>query len=62
MTFRISKRDKIGSDKSTLSAKESEGLYRPCTGLAAAITEHLALKLVTIPAFEMEILCCSMAS
>ena len=34
----------------------------PPIGLAAAMTEHLACKLVTIPAFDMEILCCSMAS
>ncbi len=58
----MSKRDKIGSDKSTLSEKEFAGLYRPCIGFAAAITEHRALKLATIPALEIEILCCSIAS
>jgi hypothetical protein len=52
----------MGSDKSTLSAKDNEELYRPWTGLAAAITEHLALKLATIPAFEIDILCCYIAS
>ena len=62
MTFKISKRDNIGSDKSTLSENEREELYLPCTGLAAAITEHRALKLATIPAFEIDILCCSIAS
>lgn len=31
-------------------------------GLAAAITEHLALKEVTIPALEILIVCCSIAS
>lgn len=30
-------------------------------GLAAAMTEHLACKLVTMPALEMEMLCCSIA-
>ena len=58
----MSKRDKIGSERSTLSLKESWELYRPWRGLAAAITEHLALRLVTIAALEIEILCCYMAS
>lgn len=62
MTLRISKRERIGSDKSTFSENDAAGLYLPCTGLAAAITEHLALRLVTIPAFDIEMLCCSMAS
>lgn len=52
----------MGSDKSTLSEKFSFESYRPLLGLAAATTEHLALKLVTIPAFDIEILCCYMAS
>ena len=44
------------------SLKERVELYLPLRGLAAAITEHLALRVVTIPAFEMEIDCCSIAS
>lgn len=31
-------------------------------GLAAAMTVHLACSEVTMPALEMEMLCCSMAS
>lgn len=31
-------------------------------GLAAAMTVHLACSDVTMPALEMEMLCCSMAS
>eukprot|EP00268_Persea_americana_P047389 TRINITY_DN4936_c0_g1_i1.p1 TRINITY_DN4936_c0_g1~~TRINITY_DN4936_c0_g1_i1.p1 ORF type:complete len:108 (+),score=3.12 TRINITY_DN4936_c0_g1_i1:333-656(+) len=36
--------------------------YLPPIGFAAAITEHRALRDVTIPAFDMLMLCCSMAS
>jgi hypothetical protein len=31
-------------------------------GLEAAMTEHLALRVATIPALEIEMVCCSMAS
>jgi len=62
MTFRISKRERIGSDRSMFSLKDKEELYLPLRGLAAAITEHLALKVVTIPAFEIDIDCCYIAS
>jgi len=42
--------------------KFSDGLYTPPIGLAAAMTEQRAWRDVTIPAFEMEMDCCSMAS
>ncbi len=61
-TQSISNLESIGSVKSTLSIKFNEELYFPEIGLAAAITEHLAYKLATIPALEIEILYCSMAS
>ena len=38
------------------------GSYRPPMGLAAAMTEHLALSEATMPALVMEMVCCSMAS
>ena len=62
MTERISNLERIGSVKSTLSMKLSALLYVPLIGLAAAMTAHLAYKVVTIPAFEIEIDCCSVAS
>ena len=61
-TDRISNLDKMGSVRSTLSVKLRAVLYVPLIGFAAAITEHLAYKDVTIPAFEIEIDCYSMAS
>lgn len=36
--------------------------YLPLTGFADAITLHLACSWATMPAFEMEMVCCSMAS
>ena len=62
MTFSISNLDKIGSERSTFSLKDICELYLPCKGLAAAITEHLARSVVTMPALEIEIDCCYMAS
>jgi hypothetical protein len=49
------------------AAAEERGLATPrllrtCTGLAAAMTEQRACRLVTMPALEMEMDCCSMAS
>ena len=61
-TCKISNLDNIGSVRSTLSWNEIYESYLPLTGLAAAITVHLAYKLATIPAFEIEIDCYSMAS
>lgn len=62
----------------TFSEKVSEGSYLPPSGLAAAITAHLAYmtchlvnddvqhvctcKDVTMPALDIDMLCCSMAS
>ena len=59
---RTSKRDNIGSLKFVLSLKLFPSIYRPFIGFAAAITLHLAFKLVTIPAFDIEIVCCYIAS
>ena len=58
----MSNLDKIGSVKSTLSWKAIYESYLPPIGFAAAITLHLAYSVVTIPAFEIEILYCSIAS
>lgn len=61
-TQRMSKRDKMGSERLTFSENVILGSYRPPIGLAAAITAHLAWRDVTRPAFEMDMDCCSMAS
>jgi hypothetical protein len=61
MTVRISKRERIGSERSTLSLKEVLSLYIPSKGLAAAITEQRAFNVATIPALEIEIVCCYIA-
>jgi hypothetical protein len=52
----------MGSVSSTFSEKVFDASYRPPTGLAAAMTEHRAWREVTMPALEMEMDCCSMAS
>ena len=57
MTVRMSKRDRIGSVRSTLSLKLKEGLYTPPIGFAAAITEHRAWSDVMMPALEIEMDC-----
>jgi len=54
--------ERIRAVRSTLSLKFNVGLYTPLIGFAAAITLHLACKLVIIPAFEIEIDYCSIAS
>ena len=61
----------------TFSEKVCDGSYLPPSGLAAAITAHLAYEMmcnalnmmmvytckdVTIPALDTDMLCCSMAS
>jgi len=61
-THNTSNRDKIGSVSSTFCWNGIVGLYLPRMGLAAATTAHRALKVVTIPALEIEIDCCSIAS
>lgn len=62
MTQRTSNLDRMGSVRSTFYLNDKLVLYLPWTGFAAAITEHLALSVVTIPALDIEIVCCSMAS
>jgi len=52
----------MGSLKLVLSLKLFVYIYRPLIGFAAAITLHLAFKVVTIPAFDIEIVCCYIAS
>jgi len=61
-THNISNLDKIGSVRSTLSWNESWESYFPLTGFAAAITLHLAYRVATIPAFDIEMLYYSIAS
>jgi hypothetical protein len=61
-TARRSNLERIGSVRSTLSLKFKVMLYVPLMGFAAAMTLHLACRLVMIPALEMEIVYCSMAS
>ena len=46
----------------TFSEKVIDGSYRPPNGLAAAMTEQRACNDVTMPALEIEMLCCSIAS
>lgn len=50
------------SDKSTFSLKLNLSSYVPLKGFAAAITEHLAFNVATIPAFDILILYYSIAS
>ena len=52
----------IGSERSTFSLKFKLSLYLPEIGFAAAITEHHAFRVATIPALEILILYCSIAS
>ncbi len=47
MTARMSKRDRIGSDRSTFSLKFFCESYLPEIGLAAAITLHLAYSTIS---------------
>lgn len=61
-TQRTSNLETMGSVSSTFCEKFFEESYLPPIGLAAAITEQRAWREVTIPAFDMLILCCSMAS
>ena len=61
-THKTSNRDRIGSVSSTFWAKGIVELYRPPIGFAAAMMEHRACNVVIIPAFEIDMDCCSMAS
>jgi len=58
----MSKRWRMGSVSSTLSANVNEASYWPPMGFAAAQTEHRACSEVTMPALETDIDCCSIAS
>jgi hypothetical protein len=63
LTIKIaSNLDKIELWKSIYSAACFKSSYLPKTGLAAANTEVLEFRIVTIPAFAIEIVYCSMAS
>mmetsp|Transcript_51737 Transcript_51737/g.172663 ORF Transcript_51737/g.172663 Transcript_51737/m.172663 type:complete len:270 (-) Transcript_51737:1239-2048(-) len=57
-----SKRERIGSVRSTFSVKESDGSYVPLSGFAAAMTAQRACSVAMMPALEMEMDCCSIAS
>src|SRR5271155_3889354 len=62
ITHMISNLDKMGSVKLTFSANGTSGLYFPRAGLAAAMIEQRACNVVTIPALDIEMDCCSIAS
>ena len=51
-----------GEEPLTFSEKVKEGSYLPPMGLEAAMMEQRACSEVTMPALDMEMLCCSMAS
>ncbi|EZA54967.1 hypothetical protein X777_04430, partial [Ooceraea biroi] len=57
----VSKRDSIVGMKSMFSSPLMSS-HRPKTELAAASTEHLVFRVVVMPAFAIEIVCCSIAS
>ena len=57
----MSNRERIVGSKSMLSAADRLSSYLPNTGLAAASTAAREFKMVVIPAFATEIVCCSMA-
>lgn len=59
---RTSNRDKRAAGRLIFSTGEILGLYRPYKGLAAARMDARALRVVLIPALEMEMVCCSMTS
>lgn len=59
--FHLLKAVQLWQNITSTKTWESVG-YLPAIGFAAAITEHRAWREVTIPAFDMLILCCSIAS
>mmetsp|Transcript_32058 Transcript_32058/g.83971 ORF Transcript_32058/g.83971 Transcript_32058/m.83971 type:complete len:274 (+) Transcript_32058:976-1797(+) len=61
-TQRMSNREMMGSVRSTFCANVSDDWYFPLMGLAAAMTAHRAWSEVTMPALEIEMVCCSIAS
>ena len=62
MRNKRSNRDKSAAGRLMFSTGETLGLYRPYRGFAAARMDVRAFKVVDIPAFEMEMVCCSMTS
>ena len=62
MRKRISNLESKAAGRLMFSTGEILGLYRPYKGFAAARMEVRALRVVVIPAFEIEIVCCSMTS
>merc|ERR1719469_1858678 len=58
----MSKRDKMVDSKSICSDEDAKSSYVPNRGFAAASTLHLVFNIVVIPAFAIEMVCCSMAS
>lgn len=54
--------DMIGAGRFKFALRDLAVLYLPFTGFAAARIDALALSVAWIPAFAMEIVCCSIAS
>jgi hypothetical protein len=59
---RRSKRDSKAAGKLIFSTGDTLGLYRPYRGLAAARIDVRAFRVVDIPAFDIDIVCCSITS
>ena len=62
MTCTRSKRLRIGAGNDRLCFSFFERSYRPPTGLAAAKMDVRALSVAWIPALDIEMVCCSIAS
>ena len=56
-----SNRERMEGKKSMFSMVERVSSYRPYTGFAAANTEQRLFNTVVIPAFAIEMVCCSIA-
>lgn len=54
--------DRSAAGRLIFSTGDSLGLYRPYRGLAAANMDVRAFKVVVMPAFEIDIVCCSITS
>lgn len=57
-----SKRERRAAGRLIFFWAEIDLLYLPNSGLAAANIDTLALRLVVMPAFAIEMVCCSMTS
>lgn len=57
-----SNRDNRAAGRLMFSTGETLGLYRPYKGLAAARIDVRALRVVEIPALDIDMVCCSMTS